>query len=173
MDQLKIIKKAKKGDHEAFYQLMQSHKERLYRIAYSYLKSEADALEAIQETTFRAYRFIKKLKKPEFFSTWLIRILINYCNDELKKRNRIVFSDQVIETAGSKEDLYPIEIEEAINSLDEKYRQVITMKYLHDLKIKEIAMIMDSPEGTIKTWLAKGLRLLKQDLGRKGDVRDA
>ncbi|RDI45548.1 sigma-70 family RNA polymerase sigma factor [Falsibacillus pallidus] len=168
-----LIKRAKKGDEHAFYELLQTHKQQLYRIAYSYLKSEADAIEAIQETTYRAFRSIRKLKKPDYFSTWLIRILINYCNDELKKRSRLVFSDQFVEIAGSRQDQHSIEMEEAVDQLEEHLRQVITLKYFHDLKIKEIAQIMNLPEGTIKTWLAKGLKILKQNLSEEGGAPGA
>ncbi|WP_275887781.1 sigma-70 family RNA polymerase sigma factor [Bacillus sp. P14.5] len=84
-----LVKKASKGDGEAFYQLMKIYKMQLYRIALSYFRNDQDALEAIQETTFRAYKGIGKLKKPSYFSTWLVRILLNYCNDELRKKKEL------------------------------------------------------------------------------------
>lgn len=89
MDDFTLVLRAKKGDETAFYSLMMNHKEQLFKIAYSYLKNEQDALEAIQEVTFRAFKHIRKLKEPDFFSTWLIRILINHCNDELHKKKRL------------------------------------------------------------------------------------
>lgn len=88
-----LLKKAKKGDDGAFYELMQIHKIQLLKIALSYLRNEDDALEALQEVTFRAYQAVKKVKQPEYFSTWLIRIMLNYCHDQFKKKNRLVYVD--------------------------------------------------------------------------------
>ena len=67
---------------------MEMHQSRLYRIAYAYLHNEDDALEVIQESTYRAYRNLKKLKQPNYFETWLIRILLNCCADERKRQGR-------------------------------------------------------------------------------------
>lgn len=70
MDPAILIKKAVKGNKEAFYELISLYKEQLYKTAYAYLKNETDALEAIQEVTYRAYKNIKKLKQAHFFLTW-------------------------------------------------------------------------------------------------------
>ncbi|GAE47233.1 sigma factor [Mesobacillus boroniphilus] len=96
MELQELVHRAKKGDEAAFYDLMQLHKVRLYRIALSYLKNSEDAVEALQEVTYRAFRSIRRVKEPQYFTTWLTRILINYCNDELKKRKRILVSDDLI-----------------------------------------------------------------------------
>ncbi|MCA1055652.1 sigma-70 family RNA polymerase sigma factor [Rossellomorea aquimaris] len=164
---LTMVKRAKKGDEDALYQLITSHKEQLYRMAISYLKNEDDAIEAIQETTYRAYKGIKKLRKNEYFTTWLIRILLNYCHDEIKKKKRVIYSDRLLHSMEAPEKNSSIETEDAIHSLNEPYRNVIMLKYLHDLKISEIAEILECPEGTVKTWLHKGLGLLRSQLKEK------
>jgi len=79
---------AKAGDEEAFYTLMSLQKERLYRIAYAYLKNEDDAIEAIQEATYRAWKTIRRLREERLFPTWIVRILLNCCNDEWKRKRR-------------------------------------------------------------------------------------
>ncbi|MGE8204430.1 sigma-70 family RNA polymerase sigma factor [Heyndrickxia sp. NPDC080065] len=168
MDHISLVKKAQKGDTNAFYQLISEHKAQLYRIAVSYMKNEDAALEAIQETSCRSFKSIKKLKNPQFFSTWLIRILINYCNDELKKRNRIIQYEDMSVIAGGKEDILNTELHEAIGQLDEKLRNVIILKYFHDMKISDIASLLNYPEGTVKTWLYKGLQRLKLQLEEEG-----
>ncbi|TYS15674.1 sigma-70 family RNA polymerase sigma factor [Rossellomorea vietnamensis] len=156
-----LVKKAKKGDDNAFYQLITFHKMQLYRIAISYFRNDHDALEAIQETTFRAYKSIGKLKKPEFFSTWLVRILLNYCHDELLKKKRIIYNDEILQSKEATGTGSKMEIDEAIQLLDEKYRRVIILKYLEGMKIDEIAALLEHPQGTIKTWLHKGLQALR------------
>lgn len=160
-----LIKKAKKGNDEAFYELISLHRNQLYRIALSYFKNEHDAVEALQETTFRAYKGLKKLSKPQFFSTWLIRIMLNYCHDELKKKKRFVYDERLLESIEGASEKSALEVEEAIHRLDEKYKRVIVLKYLQGMKIAEVAVILGHPEGTIKTWLHKGLLELRSHLG--------
>ncbi len=170
MELQELVRKAKRGDEAAFYELMQLHKVRLYRIALSYLKNSGDAVEALQEVTYRAYRSIRKLKEPQYFTTWLTRILLNYCNDELKKRKRLLVSDDLISLMGTEHQSSWLEVEDVIAKLDSKTRQVIELKYVHDFKIKEIAEILDCPEGTVKTWLHKGLQELRGQLEDKGGM---
>lgn len=170
MELQELVRKAKRGDEAAFYELMQLHKVRLYRIALSYLKNSGDAVEALQEVTYRAYRSIRKLKEPQYFTTWLTRILLNYCNDELKKRKRLLVSDDLISLMGTEHQSSWLEVEDVIAKLDSKTRQVIELKYVHDFKIKEIAEILDCPEGTVKTWLHKGLQELRGQLEDKGGL---
>jgi RNA polymerase sigma-70 factor (TIGR02954 family) len=165
-----LVRRAKRGDEAAFYELMQLHKVRLYRIALSYLKNSGDAVEALQEITYRAYRSIRKLKEPQYFTTWLTRILLNYCSDELKKRKQLLVSDDLISLMGAEHQSSWLEVEEIIAQLDSKTRQVIELKYVHDFKIKEIAEILDCPEGTVKTWLHKGLKELRGQLEDKGGL---
>ena len=95
MNEKLLVKKAIKGDQEAFLALMHSYEEALYRAAISYLKNEGDALEAIQEVTYRAYRSIKTVKEPAYFKTWLIRIMMNYCQDVIKKSKREVLDERM------------------------------------------------------------------------------
>lgn len=168
MDIEKLVKKAKKGDDDSFYKLMQHYRVQLYRIALSYLKNEDDAVEAIQEVTYRAYRSIKKLKQPNYFSTWLTRILLNYCHDEVRKRKRVIVTDEFINYLGISEDSYEFELIDALSKIDERYREVISLKYFHDLKFKEIADLIERPEGTVKTWHYKGLNYLREQLIDKG-----
>jgi RNA polymerase sigma-70 factor (ECF subfamily) len=165
----KLIIEAQQNDDEAFYKLISKYKVQLYKIAYSYFKNEQDALEAVQETTFRAYKNIKKLKQLQYAKTWLIRIMINYCIDEQKRKkkyNHFIYKETEESTTI---DNTRMEIEEAIEKLDSKYRQVIILKYFEDLKIKDIALVMKRPEGTIKTWLNKALKKLKNMLEKEGE----
>jgi RNA polymerase sigma-70 factor (TIGR02954 family) len=176
LDNGEYVKAAIRGDHEAFYLLMQEHKVRLYRIAYSYLKNETDALEAIQEVTYRAYIKIKKLREPQFFGTWLTRIMINYCVDEVKKRKRMIPSEMDLEkhegipAEGTGTSLNKIGIETALEQMDPKYQTIIRLKYFHDETITSIAETLDKPVGTVKTWLNKALKQLRRQLEREGET---
>jgi RNA polymerase sigma-70 factor (TIGR02954 family) len=163
-----IVKKAISGDDEAFLKLMQVYKLDLYKTALSYLKNEQDALEAIQEVTYRAYKSLSTVREAAYFKTWLIRIMINYCNDQLKKNKRMVLNEEILHAQGITENHEELELKDALSALDERSREILTLKYFHDLKIKDIASSMKCPEGTVKTWLNKALKSLRVKLEEKG-----
>ena len=164
----KLVKKAIGGNDQAFLQLMQLYKIDLYKTALSFLRNEGEALEAIQEVTYRAYKHIKTLREPQFFKTWLIRIMINYCNDQLKNNKRVVLGDELLSIHGAEENHAHLELKDAMMGLDERSREILTLKYFNDMKIKDIADTMQCPEGTVKTWLNKALKALREKLEEKG-----
>ncbi|WP_256761635.1 sigma-70 family RNA polymerase sigma factor [Cohnella sp. WQ 127256] len=176
MDNELLALAAKRGDDAAFYSLIMQHREKMYRIAYTYLKNETDALEAVQEATCRAYMQIRKLKEPSYFGSWLIRILMNYCADEVKRRARRNGGRDAAATnveshtaSGESALLEKVLLESAVEQLDANYQKVIQLKYYHDLTITEIARTLEKPEGTIKTWLHKALGGLRQRLEKESE----
>jgi len=168
---LKLVEQAINGNDDAFVQLMQLYKVDLYKTALSFLKNKERSLEAVQEVTYRAYKNLHKVRQKQYFKTWLIRIMINYCQDELKKDQRIVKGDTMLEQRGESESYLSLEIEEALDKLDNRSREVVTLKYLQELSIKEIATVMERPEGTIKTWLHKALQQLRAIVKEEGGTR--
>lgn len=153
-----LVRSAQSGDHEAFHQLISASKEKLYSIGYSYLHNEADVLEAIQETTCRAYTKLGRLREPRYFQTWLIRILIHYCMDEQKRKAAILPLYHMTEPLAADLALDDkLQLEMTINRLPAKLRHIIILKYYEDMTLAEIANLLEKPEGTIKTWLNKAL----------------
>ena len=112
-------------DQQEFADRTEAIKTRLYRTAYLYLGSEADALEAVDETVYRALRRLKQLQTPAFFETWITRILINTCQDELRRRRRFHpgGADALPDTAGP-DDYEHLPLREAIRRLPEELRSV-------------------------------------------------
>jgi len=163
-----LVREAQKGDDQAFYQLILMHKERMYRVAYAFLRTEMDALEAIQEATCRAYLKLSAVKEPAYFTTWLTRILIHLCIDEQKRRKRWVLEETDRERIDAQADHTDerILLQAAMERLSPIQRNVIILKYFEDLTIREIASLLGHPEGTIKTWLHKALGALRHDLGK-------
>lgn len=164
------IKRAIKGDDKAFEELMGQCKENLYRTAFSYVRNEADALDVVQETVYKAYISIDKLKEPKYFNTWITRILINTALTQMKKNSKIVYLEQnemnkVMGTIESSVD-ERIYIWNALDSLEEKHREVVILKYFNDLTISEIAKTLEYPVGTAKTYLNKGLNKLRNIMRR-------
>lgn len=167
MDTETLVTMAQEGDEGAFYNLIKENKIKLYKIAYSYLKNEEDSLEAIQETTYRAYKQIKKIKEPRYFNTWLIRILINYCIDELKRKERWL---PITEEPKGQDSINcnKLELDMAIDKLEDRYKQVIILRYFEDLTVKDIAEVFDCPQGTVKTWIHKAMAELRKVMGEDG-----
>ncbi|PLS15431.1 RNA polymerase subunit sigma-70 [Bacillus sp. M6-12] len=165
MSIIKTVKKAQKGDDQAFLEVINTENTKLYRIAYLYVKNESDALDIVQETVYKAYISINTLKQPSYFHTWLTRILINTAMDFLRKNNKVFPIDQhSLERMESPKSVNPedkLVLLQAIESLEEKYKTVIILRYYKDLTVKQIAGLLECPEGTVKTNLHRAINKLK------------
>ena len=168
MEEVFLVKRATKGDRQAFEKLMDIYFDRLCREAYIRCKYEADVKEIVQETIYKAYRNIRSLKEPQYFKTWLSRILINVANDYL--RNKGMVDLELDETSYVKEVVIEDKIEikidlyNAIDELEDKYKDAVILRYIDDLKIEDISKILDRPVNTIKTHLRKALKDMKKML---------
>lgn len=165
MDEIKLVKKAKKGDTKAFEELLSLHSDQLYRTAYLYVGHKEDALDIVQETAYKAYLSLENLKEPAYFKTWLMRILINTSYGVLRSKKKIVkLKDE--SQLESINNITPtelsIDLQEAIQQLEENYQKVIILYYYHDLPIQQIAWNMNVPEGTVKTYLHRARKALKK-----------
>lgn len=161
---------AKKGDKDAFILLIQENKTSLYRVAKAMLKHEADIEDAIQVTIIKAYEKIHKLKKDLYFKTWLIRILINQCNEILRANKKVVSMEKLPEQVGMYEDSYmDMDIQSAIHSLKDELKAVTVLFYYEDMTTKEIAKLLKIPEGTVRSRLSNARSLLQKHLKPKGE----
>ena len=153
-------------DHETFAARTESIRQRLYRTAYLYLGSEADALEADDEAVYQALRALKKLREPAFFETWLTRILINECHRELRRRKRLSGEEALPDTAGP--DAYDhLPVKEAIGHLPEALRTVVILRYFTGYTQAETAAALGIPQGTVATRQRRALELLRLELGEE------
>lgn len=159
-----LVKKAQQQDAEAFIQLMEMHKESMYKIAHSYLKRDADIADVMQETILDCFEKIQTLKDPNYFKTWLIRILINNCNDIIRKESKVCLLEHYegLEIEAVAEDL--TEFRELLNSLDEKYRTILILYYVEGYRIREIAGLLDMNESTVNSRLRRSRMMLKKEL---------
>ncbi|ETI67317.1 sigma-70 family RNA polymerase sigma factor [Neobacillus vireti] len=165
---LNLISKAKKGDINAFQTLIHMDKEKLYKIAYVYLRNEDDALEVFQETIYKAFESLSKLKNDEYFSTWMTRILINSAINLLRKKKQVVpINKEVLEnisdTSSFNSDVQ-IDLLKAMEEIEEKYKTVLLLRYYQDYTVKQIASMLKCPEGTVKTNIRRGLDKLKEKM---------
>lgn len=162
-----LVLKAINGDKDAFTVLILSLQSKLYSIAFSRLKNEADSLDAIQETVIAAYNNLTNLKKPESFENWIISILINECNKIYIKNNKTCHSDiddyeEIIDFSyiNIEQDLY---FEDLIKGLNEKEKIIMILYYKNGYSIKDIAKILDMKTSTIKSNIRRAKMKIKKE----------
>lgn len=167
MNNIKLVKKAIKGNKKAFEQLLIIHSDQLYRTAFLYVGNREDALDVVQETAYKALLAIGQLKNESFFLTWLTKILIHCTYDVMnKKKNEIPIEKLIDLKSWEKEKkVEHLDLLSAINQLKDTHRNAIILFYFQDLPISEVAKIMLVPENTIKTFLHRGKIQLKKLLG--------
>lgn len=158
-----LVKRAQRDDVGAFVELMEKHKTALYKAAKSYLRSEEDIADVMQDTVLAAYEHIGELKNASYFKTWLTRILINQCKDFLRQQKRYVVSDEIAETAYEMPE-NDREFYELVKELPEDYRMIFLLYYGEGFKTGEIAQILEVNENTVKSRLRRGRDRLRQVL---------
>lgn len=160
-----LIIKAKRGDKEAFTQLILEIKNDLYKITKIKTTKEEDIQDIVQETMLDAYKYIKKLKDPEKFKAWIIKILINNCNKYYKKKYRdselydnynIEFYKENIRYNDDQQLIEDtLDFYEMIKQLKYEERVIIVLYYGEKYTTREIAKILCVNENTIKTRLSR------------------
>lgn len=177
-----LLKKIKEGDIASFELLIAEYQVYAYNIAYRMLGNAEDAKDITQEALIKVYKSISKFKETSNFSTWLYRIVMNTCKDELKKRKEVTLSlDKEIETKDGTvsieigdERLNPSKIlernevshlvQEAINTLPDSNRMVIVLRDIQGLSYEEISQVIKEPIGTVKSRINRGRGMLKKIL---------
>lgn len=156
-----LIKKAIKGDSEAFIELINKNELSMYKAAKVILKNEEDIGDAIQETIMAAYKSIGILKDTKYFKTWLMRILINKCNDIHRKNKNLVFIDEYKEGVYTEKFDENYEFKEAYDKLSDDYKISLSLYYVSGFNSREIAEILNDNENTIKSRISRGKKQLK------------
>ena len=165
----KLVKKAKKGDAEAFIILMEQNRQTMKRVAYAYLGNEEDVADALQETVLTAFEKLDTLKKPEFFRTWLTRILINNCIAIRRRKSKVVSMEVVKESGAESEGLSyefstNLEFCDLLKELPEDSRVIFQMYYGEQFSIGEIAQMLHMKENTVKSRIHRGKEQLRAQL---------
>ena len=165
-EHLRLVKRAIRGNPDAYGQLIAGQQEYLYKMAFLYMKNKEDALDLVGSTVLKGYQNIHRLKNPEWFRTWLTRILINLARDELKKavHHSDITELQVPETPSGVSAEEKCDLDFALRKLPDKYRTPLVLKYYSGFSIREIAYATGCPEGTVKACLSRGRSELKNIL---------
>ena len=168
---LEMVKRAKAGDVNAIGNLITENTQSMYRVAFGILKNDEEIYDAISNTTVIVFEKISSLRKEEFFKTWLTRILINECYRIYNQSKKIVYmenyNEQRLEYNDNHSDL---EIKNLIKSLNEELRDIVSLYYLEDFSVKEIAKILEIPDGTVKSRLSRARKELEKVLIKNEEI---
>ncbi len=124
-----------------------------------YLGSEAAALDAVDEAVYKGLLSFKKLREPEYFGTWMMRILINECKTELRRRKCTLAVPELPEAAVEVFDALPIR--DAVSRLPKELKEPIILRYFSGFTTAETAAALKLPQGTAATRLRRALKLLR------------
>ncbi|MEA3499938.1 MAG: sigma-70 family RNA polymerase sigma factor [Candidatus Marinimicrobia bacterium] len=173
MEEFAIIKRAQAGDMVAFEQIVRNYEERVLMIAIKIAKNEQDAEDIAQNVFITIFRKIDSFKFKSSFYSWLYRITMNTAfnhiktrkydefltNEENDEKNLAITNND--STDISEGEVFQKALKNALNKLPEKQRTVFVMKYNQQLKIKEIASILDLHQGTVKKYLFRANEKLR------------
>lgn len=170
----------RQGDEHAFERIMRRYNQRLFRVARSMLRNEADAEDAVQESWLRAFTHMDRLKDPSRLGGWLARIAANESLDRLRRRDppqpRDMDDMDERETAPGANAPFPtpeaqkrqsearLMIERAVDRLPDNFRAVFVLRSIEGLSISETAQVLDIPSDTVKTRLHRANKLLRDEL---------
>ena len=156
-----LVIQAQNHDADAFTELIRLNKQSMYRIAKSYLRNDDDVADAIQDAILTCFEKLDSLRSPEYFKTWLIKILINKCNDIIRIKKRFVSLDAVSEEGYYDIEQSNVEFMMLINSLDETHRAVSVLRYGEGFSVREISEVLGISESAVKKRLERSRKKMK------------
>ena len=138
-----------------------------YRLAFSYVKNQEDALDIIQDSACKALLSVDSLRDTAQVKPWYCRIIVNTSLDFLRKRKRMVVMDEQLLSQlvkGAVDHYANVDIYQALEQLPQEYRSVVVLRFFEDLKLAEIAEVLQENVSTIKTRLYRSLKLLRLEI---------
>ncbi len=173
-----LVRAAQRGDLEAFEELVARHRDKIYARAYSMMRNEEDAIDLSQEAWVKAWQRLAQFQGESSFGTWVTRIVINLCLDQLRKtkRQRTESIEEMNEESGGVERQMPVvtinptaglerselrqRIDRALGQLSYEHRTVLVLHEFEELEYKEIARVMGCSIGTVMSRLFYARRKL-------------
>src|SRR5438445_6476296 len=177
-DDQALVRAAQKGDMEAFEELVARHRDKIYARAYSMMRNEEDAVDLSQEAWVKGWQRLAQFQGESSFATWMTRIVINLCLDQLRKlkRHRTESIEEMDEESGGVERQMPAvvinptagleraelrrRIDEALGQLSYEHRTVLVLHEFEEMEYKQIAKTMECSIGTVMSRLFYARRKL-------------
>ena len=141
---------------------VEAAKEKLYKTAMLYMGSHSAAMDVLDEAIYKAWCAKNKLRQEIYFDTWITRILINECYNELRRQKRLSLIEEIPEAAAEAYDHLPLK--EAIRRLPKELKDVIILRYFSGFTLVETAQMLKIPQGTAASRQRKALQLLRLEL---------
>ena len=152
-------------DKDAFAARVTVMQQSLYRVAASYLRGEADRLDAVCEAVARAWEKRGTLRDERLFATWLTRILIRECVNIQRRQRRTVPVDTLPEQAQEDESDVVRSLREALETLPQRQRTMVVLHYMEDYDVREVARIMSTTRGAVCAGLSRARETLRRRIG--------
>ena len=165
-----LVKQSIAGDADAFLELMEKNTLAMYKVARGILGNDEDVADAIQDTILTCFEKIHTLKQPQYFKTWMIRILINECNKILRHYRSIQVQDNMPDVPGQDGSLAELEFKEMLSLVEEKYRIALILYYVEGFKISDIASILELNENTVKSRLKRAREQIRAEYSKEDSI---
>jgi RNA polymerase sigma-70 factor (ECF subfamily) len=177
-DDQALVGAARQGDTRAFEELVARHRDKIYARAFSMLRNEQEAIDLSQEAWVKGWQRLNQFQGESSFGTWMTRIVINLCLDELRrqKRQRTDSMEAIEEESGGVERQMPIlevnptaglertelrqRIDRALGQLSREHRTVLVLHEFEEMEYKQIAKTMECSIGTVMSRLFYARRKL-------------
>lgn len=175
LNELQLVDLARQGDRQAFDELMRRHEDRVFAVCLRIMRHREAALDAVQDTFLTVLRKVDRFRGDSAFSTWIYRIAVNTCYDQLRKGKRRP-TDPLPEThdppdLSADDTLGSVELRPdltaALASVSEEFRAAIVLVDVEGLAVAEAAKILEVAEGTVKSRLHRGRKQLARILGNR------
>lgn len=160
-------------DIQELIDFFKANEEKIYKFAYGYVKNQDNALDLVHESIVKAIQKRNTIREKRYLKTWFYRILINECLSFLRKRNKVLFFEEIkdIENLGKIDKISDnnenIDLYDAIDKLPTKLKTIIMLRFFEDMSLDEISQTIKTNLSTVKSRLYKALEVLKLDM--KGD----
>ena len=162
---MKLLSLGERKKEKELKKYIVDNKESLYRFAYGYVKNQDDALDIVQDYICKSLTKIDTLKDIGNIKPWIYKIISNCAIDYIRKNKKYVINNDLDLDDSISYDTYEnIDLQKALDELPEKYKTIVILRYFEDMKISEIAQVLDENTNTIKTRLYKALDKLKLKL---------
>lgn len=160
----------KESNEQQIVDFIIQHQERCYRLAYSYVQNEQDALDVVHDSIVKALRYSKTLKDIGSLKTWFYKIVVHTSLDYLKKRKKMYVSDCQVEKSYFIDYSTSLYVTEAISMLSPIEQTIIKLRFFEDMRIEDISEILDMNKSTVKTKLYTALRRMKGKVSESYEI---
>lgn len=179
-DQENIIARARRGDADAFEQLVIAYRDQVFRLALRMCGNEADADEVAQEAFLSAWKALPNFRGDSRFSTWLYQLTSHAAIDLMRREKRQIAAEDITDVGapdpapGPQQQAEQSETRQAVRDamaqLSPEYRQIVVLRFLQELSYEEIGAVLKLPPGTVKSRLNRAKSQLKDILSKSGNL---